>query len=157
MTRRKPKRNVDPAPVKIVDTEKPIDVIVADPKGTKKTVVKNEGKVLSPTTTHEENTVTKGQRKINLIWETTQSKIALLVVYIGMTVNALVIIILIALAFFSRTDKEISTATVAIITGSIAAINLTSGIVIGFYFSRTNHSQIGGIGRKDTEGSLSRR
>lgn len=152
-----PVKKKEPAPVIIADTEKPIPVVVESEVQAPKKVVKNEGHVLAPTTTHEENVVTEGQRRINLIWETTQSRIALLVIHIGMGVNAVVIVILIALAFFSRTEREIDTATVAIITGSIAAINLTSGIVIGFYFSRTNHSQIGGTGNKPTEGPLSRR
>lgn len=77
---------------------------------------------LKPTTTEEQDTVTAGQRKINIIWETTQSFIAIAV-------------------------------TAALIFVSIKEINgeeLKNAffLIIGFYFSRTNHTTVGGVGRK---------
>lgn len=147
----------NPALVKIDDSEKPVDVVIKEAAPEEKRFMESSaGKtVMAPNTTEEEETVTAGQRVINLMWETTQKRIALLVIQFTLSVNTFVIVVLICLSFFS--NKEINTATVAIITGSIGAINLTCGIVIGFYFSRTNHSQIGGTGRKATEGPTSRR
>jgi hypothetical protein len=106
-------------------------------------VDKGGGQTLAPKTTEEEDIVTAGQRKINLIWETTQSKIALISVISSQTVN---IVVIVALLF--KTGK-IASETIAVITASIAAMNLTVGIIIGFYFSRTNHSAIGGVGKKE--------
>jgi len=97
---------------------------------------------LAPTTTAQEDMVTAGQRTINLIWENTQAKIALFTVMVGVLVNALVIILVI---FFNR---EVSTTQLALISICLQFINLTVGIVIGFYFSRTNHAAIGGVGKK---------
>ena len=76
----------------------------------------------SPTTTIQEDLVVAGQRRINLIWEITQGVIA-----IGITA--------------------------AIMYSSVAKTNsqeLTNAffLIIGFYFSRTNHSAIGGTGEK---------
>jgi hypothetical protein len=81
-------------------------------------------------TTFQEDLTTAGQRQINLIWERTQSAIALAVVMITMIASIvgmmrnLVIPNLVAVAF---------------------------GTVIGFYFSRTNHAAIGGIGTRPPE------
>lgn len=75
-----------------------------------------------PTTTAQEDLTTSGQRRINLIWEVTQAVIAVLV-----------------------TGSIVYTA----IRG-ISSTELTNAffLIIGFYFSRTNHSSIGGIGSK---------
>lgn len=132
----------DVTPVSIVDTEKPVSVIIEDDKKEAKFQNKDSQQILAPKTTEEEDRVALGQRNINLIWETTQSRIALTVIYVGMFINLCVVIILL----FSV--KEITPIKVALITGSIAAVNLTTGIIIGFYFSRTNHSAIGGSGKK---------
>lgn len=77
---------------------------------------------LPPTTTEQEDIVTLGQRRVNLIWESTQATIALAV-------------------------------TVALVYVSIKGIDSEElknafFLIIGFYFSRTNHSAIGGIGKK---------
>src|SRR6185436_4624900 len=102
-------------------------------------------KSLSPNTTAQEDLTTAGQRAINLIWETTQSRIALFVIVIGFLVNALVIIVLLV------TSREITVNQLAVISICLQFINLTGGIVIGFYFSRTNHAAIGGIGYKKNQ------
>lgn len=79
----------------------------------------------------ERDLVMAGQRRINLIWEYTQAVIALLVVFTTMgaglygMVHDLPIPTLMAVAF---------------------------GTVVGFYFSRTNHSAIGGVGVKALPG-----
>jgi len=75
---------------------------------------------------HEDDrdAVTEGQRRINLIWETTQAIIA-----VGIT-GAMI---------FTSVAQEYSTN-----------VTLTNAffLIIGFYFSRTNHTAIGGTGRK---------
>lgn len=82
---------------------------------------------IPPTTTHQEDLTTAGQRKINLIWEWTQAFIAMIVV-IGYIIIA---------SWCMIKGKEIP-----------SSISLLTGNVIGFYFSRTNHAAIGGIGIK---------
>jgi len=77
---------------------------------------------LAPKTTHQEDLVVAGQRKVNIIWEFTQASIALGI-------------------------------TFAVIYSGVAGIEnqeLRNAffLVIGFYFSRTNHQAIGGIGDK---------
>lgn len=77
---------------------------------------------LKPNTTEEQDTVTAGQRRINIMWETTQALIALMV-------------------------------TAALIYVSVKGIEgeeLKNAffLIIGFYFSRTNHTNVGGVGHK---------
>ena len=85
-----------------------------------------------PTTTEQQDLTTAGQRRVNLIWEYTQACIALMIV------AACVIV-----------------ASVLAIRGKAAdfPVILTSLVmlVIGFYFSRTNHAAIGGTGEKPQE------
>lgn len=97
---------------------------------------------LPPKTTLQEDNTLAGQRAINLIWETTQSRIALLTVLSGFLVNGAVVVAVVFL------NKEITVTQIAVISVCLQFINLTVGIVIGFYFSRTNHAAIGGTGLK---------
>lgn len=129
-------------PVKIIDTENPIPVTVEDVKQPDKLVTKESRQTLAPNTTEEQDTVTAGQRKINLIWEQTQRAIAIFSVFAGITVNSVVIGLILALA------REMTVNQLAIISMCLQFINLTAGIVIGFYFSRTNHQKTGGVGEK---------
>jgi hypothetical protein len=80
---------------------------------------------VAPKTTEQEDITLAGQRKINLIWEYTQAFIAGLIA-IAMVVSALM---------------KINDLT---ITNSFF-------LVVGFYFSRTNHAAIGGVGAKPNE------
>lgn len=98
-------------------------------------------KVLPATTTHEQNLVTQGQRTINELWEGTQSFIAKAVVVFTVLVNGALSVILV----ITKTD-----ATASQVIG-LSFLNMICGIVISFYFSRTNHAQIGGIGAKPTD------
>lgn len=123
-------------------TGTPVQMTVIAPSAPAPTVTKGEGTTLAPTTTEEQDVTTEGQRRINLIWETTQSRIALLVVVAGVAVNSAIVT---AIIFFNR---EVSVNQLALISISLQFINLTVGIVIGFYFSRTNHAAKGGIGPK---------
>ena len=77
---------------------------------------------LPPTTTSQQDLTQKGQRTINLIWEVTQGMIA-----IGITF-----------------------AVIYCATATIMSDVLTNAffLIIGFYFSRTNHAAIGGVGEK---------
>ena len=96
---------------------------------------KNEA-VLSPQTTAEQNRVAIRQMRINLIWEVTQSLIAL-------SVTTATIYTAMRLALLSP--------------GESAAFLLMSNsffLVIGFYFGRTNHQKTGGVGHTNaTEAS----
>lgn len=85
---------------------------------------------IAPKTTFQEDLTTAGQRKVNLIWEYTQAGIAISVVVIS----------LIAAVVAMMSGKEVS-----------AFLSFVCGNVVGFYFSRTNHAAIGGIGSKPTE------
>lgn len=78
---------------------------------------------LPPTTTIAEDATIAGQRRINLIWEITQA-----VISIGIT-GAIIYSSLTA-----HTVQEI--------------ISNAFFLIVGFYFSRTNHAAIGGIGNK---------
>lgn len=83
------------------------------------------------TTTHQEDLTTHGQRRINLIWEITQAFVA-----VAVTVATLYVSGRLAL----KDEKE------------AAAFLLLSNaffLVIGFYFGRTNHQKVGGVGGKD--------
>ncbi len=77
---------------------------------------------LPPTTTKQEQITLEGQRRVNLIWEITQALIALAitsaVVYASLNI---------------KLNEQLSNAFF---------------LIVGFYFSRTNHTAIGGIGRK---------
>lgn len=88
---------------------------------------------LPPTTTAQEDISHHGQRKVNLIWEYTQAFVAGIVVGSNMIVG-----IVQGIGY----AKEVQYP-------SILANSLF--LVIGFYFSRTNHTAIGGVGPKPTE------
>ena len=80
-----------------------------------------------------------GQRRINLIWEVTQSLVAILIVGANMwvaVVNGLL---------------NATTAQPAILSNALF-------LVLGFYFARTNHAAVGGTGSKpsDTQPYLGR-
>lgn len=77
---------------------------------------------LAPNTTSQEDMVTRGQRIINKIWEVTQALIAL-------SVTASLIYVSV-----NRIDAE--------------ELKNAFFLIVGFYFSRTNHSAIGGTGNR---------
>jgi hypothetical protein len=78
---------------------------------------------MSPNTTAEENLVTAGQRKVNLIWEGTQAAVALL----------------------------ITASTIYAVLNGVESIILGNAftLIVALYFVRTNHTKIGGIGGTD--------
>jgi hypothetical protein len=79
-------------------------------------------------TTFQEDLTTAGQRRINLIWEYTQAIIAIGVVFTTMVCGVYGMV---------HTDTQVPTI-----------ISVAFGAITGFYFSRTNHAAIGGIGPK---------
>lgn len=140
----------------VAPTGTPVNVTVLAPPAPTATVTKGEGTTLTPTTTEEEDVASEskrqaqaemsaGQRAINQIWEKTQSWIAMMVVASGVLINSIIITAIVFL------NKEVSVTQLALISISLQFINLTTGIVIGFYFSRTNHSAQGGVGLKPPE------
>jgi len=71
---------------------------------------------------------TAGQRRVHVIWETTQAMIAGIIVVTTMTICGMLIV--------RQNYVE-------------AALQLVSNgffLVIGFYFGRTNHARTGGVG-----------
>ena len=91
---------------------------------------------LPPDTTHQEDVTTAGQRRINLIWEYTQAAIALMVVAANVVVGA-----------WHGLGKGGDSDYPFILSSSLF-------LVIGSYFSRTNHASIGGVGRKPTDSQV---
>jgi len=85
---------------------------------------------LPPTTTSQQDLTTAGQRRINLLWEYTQAIIAIIVTVCTMAAGAY--------ATFNKSETP-------------PVLNISFGMVIGFYFSRTNHAAIGGAGPKPNE------
>lgn len=84
---------------------------------------------LAPRTTEQEDLTTAGQRRINLIWEYTQAIIALVVVGATMAAGLR--------SAWTKSSEQLPTI-----------MSVAFGTVVGFYFSRTNHAAIGGIGPK---------
>lgn len=85
---------------------------------------------IAPRTTTQEDLTVAGQRRINLLWESTQAVIAVFV-------------------------------TIAIVFCTVRGIEgreLVDAffLIIGFYFSRTNHMAIGGIGSKPIQNYVGR-
>ena len=77
---------------------------------------------------------TEGQRAINLIWETTQMRAALSVIWGSLLVAS-------ALAVFGKWlgSPDLQLAAVVFLFG-------VANLVTGFYFGRTNHQRVGGVG-----------
>lgn len=103
----------------------------------------------TPTSTQEESKVVEAQRETSRMWETTQMKIAIWAVIGGFVVNALVttVMLVVVLAKIS-VGESVSSLEFAILMTVLGNISGTSGIIIGFYFSRTNHTKVGGPGYK---------
>lgn len=86
-------------------------------------------KSFTPMTTTQEDLVVAGQRRVNLIWEYTQAIIAITVVVANM----------IAALFNVFHGRSIDVPMI---------LSSSLFLIIGFYFARTNHQNIGGIGPK---------
>lgn len=79
----------------------------------------------------EESLLTSGQRRINLIWEVTQSVIA-------MTVTTSTLYVSANLALNNQGD-----------TSAFLLLSNVFFLVIGTYFNRSNHQRIGGVQKDD--------
>lgn len=84
----------------------------------------DDGLIKAPTTTIEQNLATKGQRRINLIWEVTQAIIA----------------------------ASVTGAFIRAEFGGVNSEGLSNAftLIIAVYFVRMNHVKIGGVGGTDT-------
>jgi cobalamin synthase len=88
---------------------------------------------LPPTTTAQQDLTKAGQRQINLIWENTQMRVALSVIWTALLVAA----ILATMGKFLG-SPDLQLAAVVFVFG-------VANLVTGFYFGRTNHQRSGGI------------
>lgn len=81
-----------------------------------------------------------GQRNINVIWETTQMRLALSVIWGALVVAS-------SLSIFGHWlgSADLQLAAVVFLFG-------VANLVTGFYFGRTNHQRTGGVGNQDPEG-----
>lgn len=99
---------------------------------------------------------TAGQRSTSMMWETTQKNLALWVIAGFMLAHFLVVIAaaVILVAYWREISKwPVGMAVlVALLTGALGAIASLASLVIGFYFSRTNHSRVGGVGGDEVVG-----
>lgn len=82
-------------------------------------------------TTFQEDLTTAGQRRINLVWEYTQSVIAGMVVLANMVVGV----------YDGLMPPDRHSEYPVILSSALF-------LIVGFYFSRTNHAAIGGVGPK---------
>lgn len=85
-------------------------------------------------TTFQEDLTTEGQRRVNLIWEYTQSLVTFTVVLTNM-----------AVAGWNGVSK------INPIDSHPSILSSALFLILGFYYSRTNHAAIGGIGKKPNE------
>lgn len=89
---------------------------------------------VAATTTAQEDLTTAGQRRVNLIWEYTQSFVTITVVLSNMIVAVV----------NGITKGEAIGEHPSILSSALF-------LILGFYYSRTNHAAIGGVGRKPYE------
>lgn len=117
----------EPLPVHIISPD-PVPVVMQQPD--KPTPIPSSEKTtLPPTTTAQEDLTSLGQRHINRVWEYTQAAIAILVVitFAGVLIHKTM----------SGNEKPMPVELTAVLF-----------LVIGTYFQRTNHTLIGGVGKK---------
>jgi hypothetical protein len=88
-------------------------------------------KNIAPTTTAAEDATKYGQRRINLIWESTQALVALGVTFVTLFVAGSMAI--------KGNDH-----------GAFLLLSNVFFLVVGTYFQRTNHQRIGGVGNDDS-------
>lgn len=138
----------EPQPV-VIDTEaqEPVPVVLHVPlampaqalsaaqiKESPEYVTSGQGTVAAPTATEEEQIVTAGQRRVNILWEAVQGIIAIFT-----TATTVYVLAAMTLA------KGDVTANQLIAVGQLVVM---ATLILSFYFSRTNHSAQGGVGKK---------
>lgn len=82
-------------------------------------------------TTVEQDRHSAGQRRVNIIWETTQAIIAVSVIATTLFVDGLVAVY--------------GTSTTELQSSGLMQLNVMAALVTGFYFGRTNHQRVGGV------------
>ena len=122
----------EPAPVVVANPD-PIDVKIAESDTSAQTTARI---VAAKAQAEAEALTTEGQRGINRLWERTQAVIAILVVFVTMTVVAILIV-----APVLRGNELNETG----VTGLVLLSGLATNIVTS-YFTRTNHTKVGGVG-----------
>lgn len=153
----KPNRRVEPEPIpvtlanpKVVDIQPTEGAVfeahITNPGAASGPAHQNQtaDPSLPARTTFQEDLTYAGQRRVNLIWEYTQAVVALMVVFSTMIAGI----------------YSMVWPTVAIGTGTAqfqipvqipTILSVAFGTVVGFYFSRTNHAAIGGVGGKPSQ------
>lgn len=127
----------EPTPVAIVSVPEGIAAAVAHP-----TIQQQTSDPSVPArTTFQEDLTFAGQRTVNLMWETTQGDISKYVILGAMAINGSVLILSMVLS------KDLTAAQAL----ALGFVNSLATGVVSFYFSRTNHTQIGGVGSKPNE------
>lgn len=112
------------------EPDKPVPVeLVGVDESLRATIGAQQDSVIAPTTTAEENRGTAGQRRVNLVWEYTQSLIAIFVTLA--TLGASVWLV-------ARQGSDTNTAAFILLSNAFF-------LVVGFYFGRTNHQRVGGV------------
>lgn len=121
--------NPTPIPVEVAAVTAPIPVVMAQSSEPMPVVVTASEPVKRPEPTaaavDQEKLKSQGQRRINLIWEATQSLIAC-------AITAMVGYIAI-----NGIDSEV--------------LNNAFFLIVSMYFVRTNHQLIGGVGSKNND------
>lgn len=89
----------------------------------------------------------KGQRAINEMWEATQARIAIRAVMTTLYVSSFVVVatVLLAIIILIRGQGEIAQQLMALAISAFLALTSTMNMILGFYFSRTNHTRTGGV------------
>lgn len=123
----------EPAPVVVANPD-PIDVKIAPPADT--TAQTTARIVAAEAATAAAALTTEGQRGINRLWERTQAVIAIVVVVVTMVVIA----VLIVAPVLRGQDLNPTGVTALVLLSSLSTNIVTS------YFTRTNHTKVGGVG-----------
>lgn len=115
-------------PVTIVDTHRPVPVVITEspPPAPLATVERGQGLSATPTSTEEEDRHSAGQRQINRKWENIQAFAAVSVI----STACLCVLLLVWRAEYAL---------------GIGLISTMSSQITTFYFLRTNHEKIGGV------------
>lgn len=87
---------------------------------------------IAPKTTAEQDTMTAGQRRINLLWEWTQAVLAVIVTSVTLYIAARLAL-----------DKEHDQAAFLLLSNAFFS-------VISVYLTRTNHTKTGGVQAGDS-------
>lgn len=115
----------------VVTADVPAQKVLVD---TERRSVGASAQPMPPTTTLQQDMVVAGQRHINVMWEGTQRNIALV------TTSAVVIV---CMYLIVAGTPELRLAAFTFLTTSASTISQN-------YFTRTNHTKIGGVGSNDS-------